>query len=103
MGLLTLFSKSRPSVHRLPSGSITVDRHGHVVSTTVSSAYPQALVQNITHEVLNLFREARDKQIPLAELNLHFASLQITAREMRGGAIIFLAPKTASFAAPNSN
>lgn len=103
MGLLTLFSKSRPSVHRLPSGSITVDRQGNVVSATVSSTYPATLVQNITREVLALFREARDKQIPLAELNLHFASLQITAREMRGGAIIFLSPKTASFTALNSN
>lgn len=103
MGLLTLFSKSRASVHRLPSGSITVDRHGQVVSATISSAYPSALVQNITREVLALFREARDKQILLAELNLHFASLQITAREMRGGAIIFLSPKTASVTVSNSN
>jgi hypothetical protein len=103
MGLLKIFSKSRATVHRLPSGSITVDRHGRVVSTTVSSSYPQALVQNITREVLALFREARDKQIALAELNLHFASLQITARDMRGGAIIFLSPKTESPTALNSN
>jgi hypothetical protein len=103
MGLLTLFSKSRASVHRLPSGSITVDRQGHVVCATISSAYPSALVHNITLEVLTLFREAREKQIPLAELNLHFASLLITAREMRGGAIIFLSPKTASFTDSNSN
>ena len=104
MGLLNLFTKSRATVHRLPTGSITVDRNGDIVTTTVSSTYPLALLQNITQEVLSLFREAREKHLPLAELNLHFASLQITAREMRGGAIIFLSSKTASTTTPlNSN
>jgi len=103
MGLLNLFSKSRPTVNRLPSGSITVDRHGDVVTSTVSSSYPAVLVQSITREVLAVFREAREKQLPMAELNLHFASLEITAREMRGGAIIFLSPKNATFTSVNSN
>ena len=40
--------------------------------------------------MLLLFREAREAQMPLAEVSIHFASLRITAREMRGGAIIFL-------------
>lgn len=102
MGLLNLFSKSRPAVHRLPTGSITVDRNGQIVTTTVSSTYPPALLRNITEEVLTLFREARTKHLPLAELNLHFASLQITAREMRGGAIIFLSHRNATFNALNS-
>ena len=96
MGLLNLFSKSRATVHRLPSGTITVDCNGDLVTTTVSSTYPAALLQQITCEVLTLFRAAREKQLPMAEFNLYFASLQITAREMRGGAIIFLSPKTAS-------
>ena len=39
-----------------------------------------------------LFREARSAQMPLPEFNIQFASLQINAREMGGGAIIFLSP-----------
>jgi hypothetical protein len=31
----------------------------------------------------------------MAEVSLHFASLHITARELRGGAIIFLFPQAA--------
>lgn len=103
MGFLKFFNKNRAAVHRLPSGSITVDRCGEVVTTTVSSSYPPALLKTITQEVMNLFREARAKQMPLAEFNLHFASLQITARELRGGAIIFLSPKTNSSPVVNSN
>jgi|ERR1051325_263656 hypothetical protein len=96
MGLLKLFSKSSAIIHRLPSGSITVDRHGNVVTKTVSSSCPEEVVHSITGEILKLFREAREKQLPMSELSLHFASLQITARELRGGAIIFLSPKTTS-------
>jgi hypothetical protein len=66
-----------------------------VVTTTVSSAYPKALLRDIGHEVLALFREARAAQMPMAEVSLHYASLHITARELRGGAIIFLFPQTA--------
>jgi hypothetical protein len=93
MGLLKIFSRPSPGVQRLPRGSLTVDRHGHVVATTISSTCPAALVQAVGTCVLRLFQEARKAQMPVAELNLHFASLQITAREMRGGAVIFLKPK----------
>jgi len=101
MGFLKRLFKSRPLVQQLPLGSMTVSRDGELITTTISSAYPRALLQEIAQEVVTLFREARDAQMPLAELNLHFASLRITARELRGGAIIFLFPQTALLPAPN--
>ena len=94
MGFIRLFSKTRAAVQRLPSGSMTVDRDGNVVATTVSSVYPRSVLREIADEVLSVFREARAAQIPLSEFNLHFATLRITAREMRGGAIVFLSPKS---------
>jgi hypothetical protein len=87
--------RSRAAVQQLPAGSMTVDRMGRVVTTTVSSAYPEGLLDDIGGGVQSLFREARAAQIPLTELSLHFGSLRITARELRGGAIIFLYPQTA--------
>jgi hypothetical protein len=87
--------RSRAAVQQLPVGSITVDRNGGVVTSTVSSAYPMDLLRDIGREVLALFREARANQMPLAEISIHFASLRVTARELRGGAIIFLFPQTA--------
>jgi hypothetical protein len=90
---MSLFSKKpNPAVQRLPSGSMTVDRNGNVVATTVSSTYPNSLLREIAAEVLGIFREARSAQMPLPEFNIQFASLQINAREMGGGAIIFLSP-----------
>ena len=100
MGFLKKIFGSHAAVQQLPTGTITVDRHGHVVTSTVSSAFPKNLLHDIGRDVLELFREARIAQTPLAEVSLHFGSLRITARELRGGAIIFLFPQTALFPTP---
>ena len=93
MGILNWFGRPAPDVQKLAAGSFTVDRHGNVLTTTVGSAYPQWLLDDTAREVLSLFRGARDAQMPLTGLELHFAGLDITAREMQGGAIIFVSPQ----------
>jgi hypothetical protein len=93
MGLMTLFSRPAKALLRLPAGSFTVDRQGSVLVGTLPSSFPAALVSSIGAEVLAAFREAESAQLPLSELVINFPSLKITARELRGGAIIFLAPK----------
>ncbi len=100
MGFLKKFFGPRAAVQQLPTGTITVDRHGRIVTSTVSSAFPAHLLQGIGRDVLELFREAHVAQMPLAEVSLHFGSLRITARELRGGAIIFLFPQTALLPTP---
>jgi hypothetical protein len=93
MGLLNLFSKPSPTVRFLPSGSLTVDRNCRVLASTISSTCPPQILQDIGRLIVGLFAEAAKAQIPVSEITLRFASLQVTAREMRGGAIIFLTPK----------
>ena len=95
MGILKNIFRRAAAVQSLPAGSLTVDRHGAMVTCTVSSAYPPHLLSAIGHAVIALLREARVAQLPLAEISLHFGSLHITARELRGGAVIFLLPQTA--------
>ena len=90
------------TIQQLPTGSLTVDRHGSVVTSTVSSAFPSKILHEIGHDVLELFREARAAHMPLAEVNLYFGSLRITARELRGGAVIFLFPQIALMPTPNA-
>jgi hypothetical protein len=102
MGLLNLFYSAGSKVQRLPSGSLTVDREGGIVSSTIASDYPPVLLQKIVQDVLRLFREARLAQLPFSEISLTFASLQITARELRGGAIIFLSPKIQTSSTPTN-
>lgn len=81
-------------------GSVTVNAQGEVITTTVSSSYSHMLLSDIAREVLVIFREAKNAQLPLAEVSLHFGSLRVTARELRGGAIIFLLPQTALMPSP---
>ncbi len=100
MGFLNLFSKPLPAVPRLPSGTMSVDRNGRILATTVSSAFEPELLEDIGRQVLRLFHEARKAQAPVTELNLNFASLQITAREMRGGVLVFLRPEQAFHLCP---
>lgn len=96
MGLLNLFKKGEnaaPGLTRLPAGSFTVDAAGKVVVSTLPSAVPEATVQQISGQVLATFQSAREAEIPLSEVVVQYASLRLTARELRGGAIIFLAPR----------
>jgi hypothetical protein len=98
MGFLKKISRlfrTRAGIQQLPAGSLTVDRDGRVVTSTVSSTYPKSLLGEIGRDISALFREARAAQMPLAEVNVHFGSLLITARELRGATIIFLQPQSA--------
>jgi hypothetical protein len=95
MGILKKIFGGKAAIQPLPTGSVTVDRDGNVVTSTISSTYPKKLLTEIGRDVLELLREARAAQMPLAEVSLHFGSLRITARELRGGAIIFLLPTAA--------
>ena len=95
MGFLSKLFGGRAAVQQLPTGTITVNRQGHIVTSTVSSGFPKKMLHDIGRDVIELFREARTAQMPLAEVSLHYGSLRITARELRGVAIIFLFPQTA--------
>ena len=96
MGLLSLFAKPAPSLVRLPSGSFTVDRDGRVLTGTLPSSFPVSLVKDIAQQVRAAFAEADTAQLPLTELIINYPSLKISARELRGGAIVFLSPKAPS-------
>jgi hypothetical protein len=80
-------------LQRLPTGAFTVDAQGRVVSSTVPQAVPAALVREIGQCVVAVFQGASKANLSFSELVAQYATFKITAREMRGGAIIFLSPK----------
>jgi hypothetical protein len=93
MGFLSLFAKPAPTLVRLPSGSFTVDCEGEILVGTLPSGFPELLVRDIGDQVLAAFRDATEAQLPLSQIMINYPSLKITAREMRGGAIVFLSAK----------
>jgi hypothetical protein len=93
MPLISFFSKPSPTLLRLPSGSLTVDRNGVVVTRTLPSSFPADLVQEVAARVMRIFQSAAAMHLPVSEMTVNYTSLKITARELRGGAMIFLSPR----------
>jgi len=91
MGFLTSWFRSAKPLLQLHSGSFSIDRAGRVLASTIPSSFPRSLLELIGENVARTFEDAQGAQLPLDELVVHFPGLKITAREMRGGAIIFLA------------
>ena len=94
MGLLDLFSRSsRKALVHLPSGSFTLDREGRVMTSTLPQSFPAHFILEIGNQVLTCFRGAEKAHLQLSEIVLQYAALKILARELRGGAIVFLMPQ----------
>lgn len=99
MGILKPFSRADQPLEpdRLPRGCFAVHRGGGVVSSTVSSSFSPKTIQDIARAVLDAFRNTADTQVGLNELHIQYSGFSILAREMRGGALIFLQPRQAIF------
>lgn len=89
------------ALERLPSGSFSLHRGGGIAASTLPASYSPALIVEIGTVVIEAFRRATAAGLPLAELNLHYSGLSIAARELRGGALVFLQP--ASFQLPQTH
>ena len=95
MGLLNrLFKPEKSRLVHLPSGSFTVDRAGHVMTSTLPQSFPADRLKEIGEKVLAAFRAAERAHMPMAEIIIHYTALKILARELRGGAMVFLVPQT---------
>jgi hypothetical protein len=96
MGFLKFFSKSSDTQRliRLPSGSFTLDPDGKIMTSTLPQSFPESRMREIGQQVLTALRAARQAQLPLSELIINYSALKLLARELRGGAIIFIMPQT---------
>lgn len=92
---------SAGELQRLPTGAFTVDAQGRVVSSTVPQAVPAAVVREIGQSVVAVFQGARKANVSFSEMVAQYATFKITAREMRGGAIIFLSSKAPKWVSPS--
>jgi len=102
MGFLTLFrGRGKSDLKRLPQGTFTIDSRGRVVSSTLPHSLSAGQVRDIGQQILAIFQGARTAQLPLYELVVNYGVFKITAREMRGGAIVFMAPLSTAEPSPN--
>src|SRR3954469_15473082 len=96
MGILKPFSRTQKPLRpeRLQSGCFSVHRGAEIVSSTLPSTFPVRTLREIGRVVLAAFQRAQAANMPLTDLYIHFSGLTITARELRGGALVFLNPAT---------
>jgi hypothetical protein len=94
MDILKQFSQNRAGLVRLSNGCFTVDRSGRIVASTLPQSFPQSRMEEIGRKVIAAFRDADEAQLSLAELIVNYSALKLSARELRGGAIIFMTPRT---------
>jgi hypothetical protein len=93
MGLLTGNSKPLDkSIKAFPVGCFTVDRDGRLISSTLPQAFSPDMIRQIGQSVLVAFQSAHQAQLIFYEIQITYPAVKITARELRGGAIVFLAP-----------
>lgn len=102
MGILKPYSRqAKPlGIERLPSGCFSIHRGGELAASTLPGTFAHEKVMEIGQIVLSAFRSAQKANLILTDLRIHYSGLQISARELRGGALIFLSP--ASMALPRN-
>jgi hypothetical protein len=99
MGLVRRKQVSAPP--RLPTGTFTVDSQGQVISSTVPQSVSPLVVKDIGESVVSVFQGARKANVSFSEMVAQYGTFKITAREMRGGAIIFLSSKAPQWVSPS--
>ena len=100
MGVLKPFVRTTVSIEagRLPSGCFAVHREGGIICSTLPHWFPVASTEEIGHAVIAAFRIASETNVTLNELSIRYSGLTILARDLRGGALIFLIPNETHFA-----
>ena len=95
MGFLSrLFKSDKANLVQLPAGSFTVDKAGKIMTSTLPQSFPAERLKEIGDPVLAAFRGAERAQMPMTEIIINYSALKILARELRGGAMVFLMPQS---------
>ncbi len=96
MGILKPFQRTRIPItaDRIPSGCFSVHRDGDIVTSTLPSWFPLKTIGEIARTVMSAIRSAQETGLALSELHINYAGIEITGRDLRGGALIFLHPRS---------
>lgn len=93
MGVLKPYSRAAvPIAERLPQGCYSVHKDCNIVQSTLPSWFPEKTALEIARVVLASIKSAQEANLAVTELNIRYSGLDIAARDLRGGALIFLNP-----------
>ncbi len=94
MGILNPFVRTIIPVEaaRIPSGCFAVHRDGGIVCSTLPQWFPVQSAVEIGRAVIETFRLGVEMNAVLNEISVRYTGMTIAARDLRGGALIFLNP-----------
>lgn len=78
---------------QFPCGSYTVTSMGKIAVSTLPSSFPRVIMEVMGKVFLSTLTNAKDLDCPLTELAADFPGVEVRARTVEGGAIIFLTPQ----------
>jgi len=82
----------------MPAGCFAVHREGGIICSTLPHWFSEETMVEIARVVTAAFRIAGETNVTLTETFIRYRGLTIIARDLRGGALIFLTPNEAHFA-----
>ena len=105
MGILKPFHRTRIPItaDHLPSGCFSVHRGGEIATTTLPSWFSQKLTLDIARVAINAIKSAEETGLAVSEIHINYAGVEITAKDLRGGALIFIRPKNKKFNRQDAN
>lgn len=77
----------------IPQGAFTYDSEGRILVGTLPIAWLESFGPALVKAFRRSFASAEEKGFPLHEIALHYGGARITAKDLRGGAIVFVSPK----------
>lgn len=81
-------------LERLPSGCFTLHRGGELAGSTLPGSFSLDKIHEIGRVVMAVFKQAHGNGLLLTDVHIHYSGLHIAARDLRGGALVFLTPAT---------
>lgn len=100
MGILKPFVRTSIPIEagRMPSGCFALHKEGGIICSTLPLWFSKKTATEIGRVVIAAFRVAAETTVPLTEMYIRYRGVTIFARDLRGGALIFLIPNEAHFA-----
>ena len=82
----------------MPIGCFALHREGGIICSTLPHWFSTKTATEIGRVVIAAFRVAAETSVPITEIYVRYRGLTIFARDLRGGAIVFLTPNELHFA-----
>jgi hypothetical protein len=78
---------------RFPRGSFTIAADGRIVVSTLPGSFPREKMEAIGLTIVGALASAREAGNPFTEIAADYAGLEIRARDLAGGAVVFITPE----------